>query len=196
MNNKISAIFITSLLATISSISHAGYMMHIPTEEAKGGLLPNGSISFLSAPEESPEPEEPTEIVWDVETVRKTKFYPQISVWYTDTYNKTKFTNLNGGFDHRLTGAGKSYITYNFRTKAGDPDGHEFGEFEEPSSLIAESNDVRLNCIKGDSYYAPTDYSSPYITVYANYDVRWDCDGTFPNLVGSRPNAMKLKFKN
>lgn len=105
MNNKLTALFITSLLALLPSISPAGYMIHIPTEEAQGGSLPNNSITFNPAKDETVEPEQPEEtkyrgsvgfemIYENIITVDRTRILTGYSA-INYTFNKSELPNHN-----------------------------------------------------------------------------------------------------
>lgn len=54
-------LFLFIILAALSGIVHAAYVIHIPTEVKLRGSLPDGSISFVTPTDEPTIPEEPSE---------------------------------------------------------------------------------------------------------------------------------------
>lgn len=48
MKNKITTLFALTILASLSSIANAEYIIHMPTEVSNGGPLPNGTIGFVN----------------------------------------------------------------------------------------------------------------------------------------------------
>ncbi|HGM6307697.1 hypothetical protein IGB31_00135 [Pseudomonas putida] len=187
MNNIIKGLFTLTLLA--SATAHASYIMYIPTEVKLRGSLPDGSIQFVSATEEPTTPEEPTEpvIVWNVELIKKTKYYQHNQYRYKETFNDSNFNIIAGGFDH-VVSKGKSGITYKFSGYTNEQYGYEFIDFELPTKLVVESGGVSLNCT------GSVGLNIPFTGQPAMYTAGWSCDGILPNLVQNRPDAMKLRF--
>lgn len=188
MNNTIKSLFALTLLA--SATVQAAYVIHIPTEENLGGSLPNGSIKFVTErvePEEPEEPEEPV-VVWNVELIKKTKYFHSDQYKYQETFNNSDFNIIAGGFDHTVQN-GMSYIRYQFQGYTNEQFGYEFKSFNLPTKLIAESGGISVNCTGGVGLNIP--FSPPSLAMYT---AGWACDGVLPNLVQMRPANMKLRF--
>lgn len=160
MNNKISAILVMSLLATISSISQASYMMHIPTEVAKGGSLPDGSISFVTAPAEPTEPEQPEE----------TKY--RGSVGFSMIYNNTVTV------DRKSVLTGYTAMEYSFN-KSELPN-HNSEDNPCKWNAFAEE------CIQIKDSYNKGQYIAQFAgnTTVVNYT--WNTINSFPNAIDAK----------
>jgi len=178
---------VLSLLTLGFGIAHAAYTVYIPSEVKNGGYLQDGSITFVSKVEEPTVPEEPV-VIWNVELIKKTKYYQSDQYRFKETFNDSEFNIIAGGFDHTVQN-GVSYVNYRFKGYTNEQFGYEFVNFNLPKKLVVESGGVTLNCTGGLGLNIP--FSPPTLALYT---AGWTCDGVLPNLVAMRPAAMNLKF--
>ncbi|WP_155500371.1 hypothetical protein [Pseudomonas coronafaciens] len=196
MKNSIKTLFALTLIASIVSPAYAEYVVLIPAEVAKGGALPDNSISFVTPTDETVEPEVPETRATYVDLIKKTKYFSSTYWPLTDTRNTSSFNTVGGGFKYAMVN-GYPSITYSF--KAGtDASGNflkgtEFATFIPPKNLSVEYAGGTAHCTNVDGgYYSPYVFNAG-MESGGTYSTRYSCDVQIAPTM-TTPAYMNLTF--